>query len=100
MGSYNAYNDNGLIKSISPALVRSPVGYKLSGSSGSYLLYKISGSDPDSAFSGSCVLIMASGPDESDELSMFNGHGDNGSMSFKIIRIDCAIGVFDAYFGT
>ena len=48
-------------------------GHVLSGSSESHLLYKISGSDLDSA------LIMASGPDQSDELSVQDG--DNISVS-------------------
>ena len=34
-----------------------------------HLLYKISGSDPDSAL-GSLALIMESGHDQSDEFSM------------------------------
>ena len=54
-------------------------GHILSGSSRSYPLYKISGSDPHSA----CTLIMASGPshvpDQSYELSMI--YVNNGNIS-------------------
>ena len=51
----------------------------LSRSSGCHPVYKISGSDPDSVLDHAHVLTVASGPDQSNELSMLGGH--NGSVS-------------------
>ena len=62
--------------------------HNLSRSSGSRPLYKISGSDPESAHR----LIKASSPDQNDELSMLDGdYGNISSRYFKQITTDCCV---------
>ena len=53
----------------------------MSGSSGSDPVHKISRSDPDSALDHVAMLIMVSGLDHGDELSVLDG-----SIFFKIDR--------------